>query len=163
MLKRYIWLVVATVFFTFQVVVGSAAAVELSEDVRTVSLNDKGEQVTLSLKQVAEGKRLFNYACAQCHVGGVTKTDFNISLGPNDLAGATPPRDNIVALVDYMHHPTTYDGETPISELHPSTESADIFATMRNLTEDDLYEIAGHILLQPKILGAQWGGGKAVR
>jgi photosystem II cytochrome c550 len=138
-------------------------AVELNPDVRTVPLNGQGEQVTLSLKQVSEGKRLFNYACAQCHAGGVTKTDFNIGLSPDDLAGATPSRDNIAALVDYMHHPTTYDGETPISELHPSTESSDIYTVMRNLTEDDLYAIAGHILLQPKILGEQWGGGKAVR
>ncbi|MBD1833546.1 cytochrome c-550 [Cyanobacteria bacterium FACHB-472] len=163
MLKRYISLAITTVFCTFVLLVGRAMAVELNPDVRTVPLNGQGEQVTLSLKQVAEGKRLFNYACAQCHAGGVTKTDFNIGLSPDDLAGATPPRDNIAALVDYMHHPTTYDGETPISELHPSTESSDIYTVMRNLTEDDLYAIAGHILLQPKILGEQWGGGKAVR
>ncbi|MBD1922460.1 photosystem II cytochrome c-550 [Funiculus sociatus GB2-A5] len=163
MLKRYISLAITTVFCTFVLLVGRAMAVELNPDVRTIPLNGQGEQVTLSLKQVAEGKRLFNYACAQCHAGGVTKTDFNIGLSPDDLAGATPPRDNIAALVDYMHHPTTYDGETPISELHPSTESSDIYTVMRNLTEDDLYAIAGHILLQPKILGEQWGGGKAVR
>lgn len=163
MLKRYIWLAVATVFFTFQLVVSSASALELDEATRTVKLNEQGEQVTLSLKQVKEGKRLFNYACAKCHTGGVTKTDFNVGLGPNDLALATPPRDSIASLVDYMKHPTTYDGETNISELHPATESADIFAEMRNLTEDDLYAIAGHILLQPKVVGEQWGGGKAVR
>jgi photosystem II cytochrome c550 len=62
-----------------------------------------------------------------------------------------------------MHHPTTYDGETAISEVHPSKESSDIYTVMRNLTDDDLFEIAGHILLQPGILGEQWGGGKAVR
>ncbi|MBD1924354.1 cytochrome c-550 [Microcoleus sp. FACHB-831] len=163
MLKRYIWLAVATVFFTFQLVVSSASALELDEATRTVKLNEQGEQVTLSLKQVKEGKRLFNYACAKCHTGGVTKTDFNVGLGPNDLALATPPRDSIASLVDYMKHPTTYDGETNIAELHPAIESADIFAEMRNLTEDDLYAIAGHILLQPKVVGEQWGGGKAVR
>jgi photosystem II cytochrome c550 len=26
-----------------------------------------------------------------------------------------------------------------------------------------MYAIAGHILMQPKILGEQWGGGKTVR
>jgi len=26
-----------------------------------------------------------------------------------------------------------------------------------------LYSIAGHILLQPKIIGKQWGGGKGAR
>ena len=72
-------------------------------------------------------------------------------------------RDNVVALVDYMHHPTTYDGETEIAELHPSMDSADIFTEMKNLSEDDMYNIAGHILMQPKIMGEQWGGGKTVR
>ncbi len=163
MLKRFICLAVVTVFFTLQMIVGSATALELDASTRTVKLNDLGETVTLSLKQVKEGQRLFNSTCSQCHAGGSTKTDFNIGLGPKDLADATPPRDNIAALVDYMKHPTTYDGEANIAELHPSMESADIFTEMRNLTEDDLVAIAGHILVQPKIVGEKWGGGKAVR
>lgn len=160
MLKRYIWLAVATVFFAFQTLVGTANAAELDQATRTIPLNDQGETVVLSLKQVQEGKRLFNYACGQCHVGGITKTDPNIGLDPETLALATPPRNNVESLVDYMHNPTTYDGAEPISELHPSTQSADIFPKMRNLTEDDLFEIAGHILLQPKVVGDKWGGGK---
>jgi len=163
MFKRFIWLAVATIFFAFQMVVTSAKAVELDASTRTVKLNDQGGNVTLNLKQLKEGKRLFNYACAQCHGGGVTKTDFNVGLGTKDLAGATPPRDNVEALVDYMQHPTTYDGETSIAEVHPSIESADIFTEMKNLSEDDLTAIAGHILVQPKILGDQWGGGKSTR
>ncbi|HAX90028.1 MAG TPA: cytochrome c-550 [Cyanobacteria bacterium UBA11162] len=162
-MKRLILLVVASLLFVFQMAVGGATALELDAATRTVKANEAGDTVTLSLKQVAEGKKLFQFACAQCHAGGVTKTDFNVGLGPNDLAGATPPRDNIVALVDYMKNPTTYDGETEISELHPSTKSADIFTEMRNLTDDDLEVIAGHILLQPKVLGEQWGGGKSTR
>jgi photosystem II cytochrome c550 len=31
---------------------------------------------------------------------------------------------------------------------------------MRTLTEDDLYAIAGHILIQPQIVAEKWGGGK---
>jgi photosystem II cytochrome c550 len=31
---------------------------------------------------------------------------------------------------------------------------------MRNLTDDELAEIGGFILVQPKILGDKWGGGK---
>jgi photosystem II cytochrome c550 len=160
MLKKYIWLAVATVFFSFQMWVGNAAAAELDAATRTIPLNDQGETVTLSLKQVTQGKRLFNYACAQCHAGGVTKTDPNIGLDPEALSLATPPRNTIEALVDYMKNPTTYDGESSIAELHPSTQSADIFPKMRNLTEDELQAIAGHILLQPKVVGSQWGGGK---
>lgn len=37
MLKRYIWLAVATVFFVFQGFVGSANAVQLDEATRTVT------------------------------------------------------------------------------------------------------------------------------
>lgn len=150
----------ATLLLAFGLVVGRAAAVELSEAVRTVPLNGQGDTTVLSLKQVQEGKRLFNYACAQCHAGGVTKTNQNVGLDPEALALATPPRNNIEGLVDYLHNPTTYDGEEEIAELHPSTKSADIYAAMRNLSEDDLVAISGHVLLQPKIVGDKWGGGK---
>ncbi|MDX2214953.1 MAG: photosystem II cytochrome c-550 [Oculatellaceae cyanobacterium bins.114] len=160
MLKKSIWLAVVTVVFVLQMLVGSATAAELDEATRTVKLNESGETVVLSLKQVTEGKRLFNYACGQCHVGGITKTDPNVGLDPEALAGATPPRNSIAALVDYMHNPTTYDGLESIAELHPSTQSSDIFPKMRNLTEDNLKDIAGHVLLQPKVVGEKWGGGK---
>ncbi|WP_250121205.1 photosystem II cytochrome c-550 [Chroococcidiopsis sp. CCMEE 29] len=160
MLKKLIGLAMATMLLAFGLVVGSATAVELSENIRTVPLNDQGDTTVLSLKQVQEGKRLFNFACAQCHVGGVTKTNQNVGLDPESLALATPPRDNIEGLVDYMHNPTSYDGEEEISELHPSTKSADIYPAMRNLKEDDLVAIAGHILVQPKVVGQKWGGGK---
>jgi photosystem II cytochrome c550 len=160
MLRRLIGVVVATVLLTFQFIVGSATAVELDVATRTVPLNADGDTVVLSLKQVKEGKSLFAYACAQCHVGGVTKTNQNVGLEPEALALATPNRNNIEGLVDYMKNPTTYDGVEDISELHPSTKSADIFTEMRNLTDDDLKAIAGHILLQPKVVGIKWGGGK---
>jgi photosystem II cytochrome c550 len=163
MLKRFLLLAVATVLFAFQTLVGSVNALDLDSNTRTIKLNDQGETITLSLKQVKEGKRLFNYVCAQCHAGGTTKTDYNVGLSPDELAGANPPRDNIAGLVEYMKHPTTYDGQTPISEVHPSIESADIFTEMKNLSDEDLTAIAGHILIQPKIIGEQWGGGKAIR
>ncbi|MEA5619379.1 photosystem II cytochrome c-550 [Cronbergia sp. UHCC 0137] len=151
---------VAAVLLTFQLFVGSAVAVELDEAIRTVPLNAQGETIVLSLKQIKQGKRLFNDTCAQCHAGGVTKTNQNVGLEPESLALATPNRNNIAGLVDYMKNPTTYDGEVEISELHPSMKSADIFTEMRNLTDEDLEAIAGHILLQPKIVGTRWGGGK---
>jgi len=160
MFRRLIGVVVVTILLTLQVLVGSATAVELDEATRTVPLNAQGDTVILSLKQVKEGKRLFNFACAQCHAGGVTKTNQNVGLEPEALAGALPNRNNIEGLVDYMKNPTTYDGLIEISELHPSIKSADIFPVMRNLTEEDLKAIAGHILLQPKVVGTKWGGGK---
>lgn len=160
MFRRLIGVLLATVLLTFQFVVQSAQAVVLDAETRTIPLNDKGDTITLSLKQVKEGKRLFQYACAQCHAGGVTKTNQNVGLEPEALALATPNRNNLDALVDYMKNPTTYDGEEEISELHPSIKSADIFTEMKNLTDEDLKAIAGHILLQPKVVGDKWGGGK---
>jgi len=158
MFRRLIGVVVPTILLTAQMFVGSATSLELDEATRTVKLNEQGDTVVLSLKQVKEGKRLFNHACAQCHAGGFTKTNQNAGLSPENLAGAVPNRNNIEGLVDYLKNPTNYSGETEISEIHPSTKSSDIFATMRNLTDEDLTAIAGHILLQPKVVGARWGG-----
>lgn len=160
MFKRLIWLVVMAAFLTFQTFVGVANAAELDLDTRTIPLNDKGETLVLNQSQVVEGKRLFNYACGQCHAGGVTKTNFNVDLSPPSLALATPPRTSVEALVDYMKDPTTYDGLESIAELHPAMSSSDVFPKMRNLTDDDLVAIAGYILVQPKVLGERWGAGK---
>lgn len=91
MLKRLIGIFVATVLLAFQFVVGSATAVEIDQASRTVQLNEKGDTVVISLKQITEGKRLFNNTCSQCHPGGVTKTNQNVGLDPEALALATPP------------------------------------------------------------------------
>ena len=160
MLKRSSLLVLATVVFTFQMLVGSAFAVELDKDTRTVKKNEAGDTMVLSIKQVQQGKRLFVNTCSQCHPGGITKTNPNVGLEAEALALATPPRDNVDALVDYLKDPTSYDGEFSIAEFHPSLKSADIFTEMRNLSEDDLAAIAGYILIQPKVQGIKWGGGK---
>lgn len=163
MLKRYFWLAVATVFFTFQMFVNNASALELTKELRTLPLNESGETVVLTQKEAQKGKELFNFACASCHALGMTKTNPDVGLSPEALEGANPSRDNIAALIDFMKNPTTYDGFEEISELHPSTKSADIFTKMRNLSEDDLYAIAGYVLLEPKIRPDQWGGGKYLR
>ncbi|MFG3819534.1 photosystem II cytochrome c-550 [Limnothrix redekei] len=160
MLKKVVLLVVAVAFFAFQLAVSPVSAAEMKPELRTVKVNEKGDTVTLTLEQVALGKKLFNDTCAQCHAGGVTKTSPDLDLSPPSLAGAIPSRDHIAGLVDYMKNPTTYDGETEIYELHPSTRSSDIFPEMRNLTDEELEAIAGHILSQPKVIGSRWGAGK---
>ncbi|MEO1429381.1 MAG: photosystem II cytochrome c-550 [Cyanobacteria bacterium J06633_8] len=160
MITKLIGIFIAGAFLSFQLFVGNASAVELDQGTRTVNLNEQGDTYVLTLEEVEVGKRLFNDTCAQCHAGGVTKTNQNVGLDPETLALATPPRDNIEGLVDYMKNPTTYDGEVEISEYHPSLKSADIFKEMRNLTDEQLEAIAGHILLEPKIVGQKWGGGK---
>ncbi len=163
MLKRCILMAFATILFTFQIFVNSASAIELTKEVRTLPLNEQGDTTVISLKELKKGKRLFNYACAQCHALGVTKTNPDVNLSPESLSGAVPNRNNVEGMVDYMKEPTSYDGFEDISLFHPSLESADIYKKMRNLTEDDLYAISGYILLQPKVRGIQWGGGKYLR
>jgi photosystem II cytochrome c550 len=135
-------------------------AIDLDENTRTIPLDSSGTTVTLTPEQVKRGKRLFNASCGQCHVGGITKTNPNLGLEPDALSLATPPRDNVNALIDYLKNPTSYDGLESIAELHPSTKSADIFPKMRSLSDEDLFAISGHILLQPKLGGEKWGGGK---
>ena len=135
-------------------------ALELDEDTRTVTLDGKGNTVVISVEQVKRGKRLFNNACGTCHVGGVTKTNPNVGLDVESLSLATPARDNVTNLVAYFKDPMSYDGTDSISELHPSIKSADIFPKMRSLTDEDLFAVAGHILIQPKVVNEKWGGGK---
>ena len=160
MLKRCIWLVAVALFFVSHMVMGDAVAAELDEAIRTIPLNAEGDTFVLSLEQITRGRRQFNYACGTCHVGGITKTNPTVGLDPDSLAGALPPRDNLDALVAYLKEPTTYDGLTDISQVHPSKKSADIFPKMRSLTEEDLEAISGYILLQPRVIGDMWGTGK---
>lgn len=160
MLRKLILITVATVFFASQLLVSPVSARELDQQTRTVAYNDQGDEVVISTKEAEKGKRLFNDVCAQCHLGGVTKTNPNVGLSLEALERAEPPRDNIAGLIDYMKNPTTYDGEIDIKEIHPNTVRSDIYPEMRNLTEDDLEAIAAHILIQPKVRGRRWGGGK---
>jgi photosystem II cytochrome c550 len=160
MFKKYSKLCVLIFVGIFNVFVSTASAIDLDEATRTVAVDSAGTTAVLSPEQVKRGKRLFNATCGACHVGGVTKTNPNVGLDPEALSLATPRRDNINALVDYIKNPTTYDGLDTIAEIHPSIKSADIYPRMRSLTDEDLYTIAGHIMLSPKILTEKWGGGK---
>jgi photosystem II cytochrome c550 len=144
---------------TFGLVISPSLAVELDDATRTVQLNGT-KTVVLTPEQVKRGKRLFVNTCSICHTGGITKTNPNVGLDAEALSLATPTRNTIEGLVDYLKNPTTFDGLESIAEIHPSIRSADIFPKMRTLTEDDLYAIAGHILVSPKILEEKWGGGK---
>jgi len=138
----------------------AANAIELDEATRTIALDSNGKTTVLTSEQVKRGKRLFNASCGSCHTGGITKTNPNIGLDTEGLSLATPNRNSVAGLVDYMKNPTTFDGLDSIAETHPSIASADIFPKMRSLSEDDLFAIAGHILLQPKVVSEKWGGGK---
>ena len=160
MLKKYLQLFSIFFFGIFSISVMSASAIDLDEATRTVVKDGSGNTIVLTPEQVKRGKRLFNATCGACHVGGISKPNPNIGLDPEALSLATPRRDNIAALVDYLKNPTTYDGLESIAEIHPSIKSADIYPRMRSVTDEDLTAIAGHILLQPKVVTEKWGGGK---
>ena len=151
-----------SIFCALGLVLTSASnswAIELDDAVRTIPLNGS-KTLTLTPEQVKRGKRLFINTCSVCHTGGITKTNPNVGLDTEALSLATPTRNTVEGLVDYLKNPTTFDGLESIAEIHPSIKSADIFPKMRTLTEDDLVAIAGHVLLQPKIVAEKWGGGK---
>jgi photosystem II cytochrome c550 len=160
MLKKYSQLFSVVFLCIFSIFVTSASAIDLDEATRTVVKDSSGKTVVLSPEQVKRGKRLFNATCGACHVGGMTKTNPNVGLDPEALSLATPRRDNIDSLVDYLKNPTSYDGLESIAEVHPSIKSADLYPRMRSITDYDLFSISGHILLQPKIVAEKWGGGK---
>jgi photosystem II cytochrome c550 len=160
MLRRYFKPFLSSLFCFVLINPIVTFAIELDEASRTIALDGNGKTIVLTPEQVKRGKRLFNATCSTCHTGGITKTNPNIGLDIEALSNATPARDNIAGLIDYMKNPTSYDGLESIAEIHPSILSADIFPKMRSLTEDDLYTIAGHILLQPKVVAEKWGGGK---
>jgi photosystem II cytochrome c550 len=160
MIKKYSQIVSILFIGIFSFFVTTASAIDLDEATRTVVQDSAGKTAVLTPEQVKRGKRLFNATCGACHLGGITKTNPNVGLDPEALSLATPRRDSIDGLVDFLKNPTTYDGLESIAEVHPSIKSADIYPRMRSVTDDDLTAIAGHILLQPKIITEKWGGGK---
>ncbi len=157
MVKRFILMAIAAIFFFLQFPIHQASALELTEETRTVPLTEEGETTTLTSEQITNGQRLFIRECTQCHLQGKTKTNNNVSLGLEDLALAEPPRDNVLGLVDYLKYPTSYDGEDDYTELHVNVSRPDIYPELRDFTEDDLYDVSGYVLVAPK-LDPYWGG-----
>nr|YP_009393224.1 photosystem II cytochrome c550 [Symphyocladiella dendroidea]ARW61786.1 photosystem II cytochrome c550 [Symphyocladiella dendroidea] len=158
--KNIILLLFAAVFILVGFSISPVYSIDLDEATRTVPFDTSSKTITLTPEQVKRGKRLFNNSCAQCHNGGITKTNPNIGLELESLSLAIPARDNVVSLIDYMKDPKSYDGQNSIAELHPSIKSAEIFPKMSNLTDEDLLSMAGYILLQPRVAQEKWGGGK---
>lgn len=135
-------------------------AAQWDAETLTVAANADGDLVSFSEQEIKAGRKVFNTSCGTCHAGGITKTNQNVGLDPETLALATPSRDSVDSLVDYLKDPTSYDGEYSIADLHPSIRSRDLYPAMRDLTDEDLRLMAGYILVAPKVLGKEWGGGK---
>ncbi|MBW4524884.1 MAG: photosystem II cytochrome PsbV2 [Phormidium tanganyikae FI6-MK23] len=75
-----------------------------------VVLNDRGETRSFSAENLIEGKKLFELHCASCHVGGSTLPNPAVPLSLAALKQATPPRDTVEQLIQFMRQPMTYDG-----------------------------------------------------
>lgn len=64
-------------------------------DAVSLELDGQGRAQQFSPEELSDGKRLFEENCKNCHVGGATLPNPDISLALNVLQGAAPPRDNI--------------------------------------------------------------------
>ncbi|HIK15262.1 MAG TPA: photosystem II cytochrome PsbV2 [Leptolyngbyaceae cyanobacterium M33_DOE_097] len=103
-----------------------------------LELDADGATKTFSPEQLTSGKQLFERNCLNCHVAGGTLSNPTVSLSLKDLQGATPPRDTINALVEYMRHPLTYDGSEDTIWCREVPESW--------LAQADIENLAGFVL-----------------
>jgi photosystem II cytochrome c550 len=151
-------LLVAVSYTAVPVLAASDASMDLAD--RTVKLTDT-ETLAFSPTDLNKGRTLFNRACGQCHIAGSTYTNPDVSLSLEDLSAASPARDNVMAMVDYLKNPTTYDGLESLVEFHPNTQLTEAFPKMRNLSDDDLKLISAHALQQANVIPG-WGQSKNV-
>jgi photosystem II cytochrome c550 len=76
----------------------------------SLDLDHQGNTRLFTAAELSQGKTLFEKNCLSCHVGGTTLPDPSVPLSLTALQGATPPRDTIASLVEFMRQPMTYDG-----------------------------------------------------
>merc|ERR1711879_501708 len=140
-------------------VAGPGAAHAEIEDVQ-IPQDASGKTVPITKESLVRGRHLFNATCANCHIGGSTRTNQNVGLSLEELGGAVPNRANVEGLVDYLENPTTYDGLKEIYEVHPSIKGADVWPKMRSMKNSDLADIGTYIFYQNATIPEKWGGGK---
>ncbi|MGB3402625.1 MAG: photosystem II cytochrome PsbV2 [Microcoleaceae cyanobacterium] len=75
-----------------------------------VKYDDEGNTKPFTTEDFTAGKERFDNSCINCHAGGLNLPFPEISLSLEKLEAATPPRDSISSLVDYMRYPLSYDG-----------------------------------------------------
>lgn len=85
----------------------------VSDGPAAVKADASGHTREFDGEALTRGRELFMENCAYCHSNGLTLPFPPVSLTTDDLAGATPPRDNIEGFVEFMRFPMTYDGSEP--------------------------------------------------
>ena len=95
----------------------------LAKEPISLDVDAKGQTKQFSPEDLSAGKELLETSCINWHVGGATLPDPTLSLAMDTLAGATPPRYNINALVAFLREPMTYDGSEPTFWCRQVTES----------------------------------------
>ncbi|MBD2504290.1 photosystem II cytochrome PsbV2 [Anabaena azotica] len=91
-----------------------------------LDVDEKGTKRLFSPQELSQGKKLFERNCINCHVGGATLPDPEVSLSLEKLQAASPRRDLIDHLVAFMRQPMTYDGTQETywcRQLSPSSTS----------------------------------------
>ncbi|MGA7952207.1 MAG: c-type cytochrome [Gloeobacterales cyanobacterium] len=181
-MKKAVWMVLAAVAVTVTACAGGQggdagqagepASTSTAGEADTIAVvaDTAGTKQNFTKAQMKEGQRLFKANCGKCHVGGQTYGTYNVkevNLSMQALAGATPPRNNIAALVNYMEEPTSYDGTEKLyaTGRHPKyvTEGKAAPDTQVNIrTKDELNLIAAFILKEATY-NTVWGRGKDVR
>ena len=150
-------LFLATVFALTAAFAAAPAAFAVKAPVEDRTLQYSATETKVySEAELDKGRALFNPACGHCHIAGSTYTNPDITLSLEDLQNATPRRDTVLGLADYVKNPTTYDGTESLADFHPNLDMDDIYIEMRGLGEDDVELIAAHIIQQIKVLPG-WG------
>jgi photosystem II cytochrome c550 len=103
-----------------------------------LALNENGETRSYSPEALTRGKELFENSCLNCHVGGATLPDPQVSLSLSKLQGATPPRNNVNSLVAYLRRPMVYDGSSETYWCRQVPESW--------MTQDQIESLAAFVL-----------------
>lgn len=84
-------------------------------------------------EEFSQGKHLFEENCINCHVGGITLPDPDVSLSLVALQNATPPRDTVLALMEFLRQPMTYDGQAETIWCRQISDTWMDDATLRTL------------------------------
>jgi photosystem II cytochrome c550 len=103
-----------------------------------LKLDLEGDTQLFSAAELSSGKKVFEDSCLTCHVGGATLPNPSVPLSLKALQGATPPRDTIATLVEFMRNPMLYDGSAESFECRKVPPSW--------LSQREIENLAGFIL-----------------